>query len=279
MLRVQHPAPPDCNGRRGIVIVAIGRSGTNHFCQTLRNFRHLRSMHEIFHEKKTYGLERYRELVTLFDPAYDDTEESSQKLVEMFAADPTGSVHKINEYSLEKPGRYFSFKVFPEHLDEKQLEEIHRNFIRSAVIIVRPRLDVYISQHKALETQLWIKQDTTNFKIKIDVEKFLSWAAYRDNWYCSQHRLLREIGITPHVFSYEDHINVSQRQLLRKIQSDLRKDGMQLKNKNLFPISVYKKQDRSASVFDKITNGEAVRQQLVEMDKLDYALTAPGDFK
>jgi len=262
--------------RCGIVIVSVPRSGTNHFCQALTNFKDIVSLFEIFHPDRVHGIDRYKDLKCIFDTEIGVEKPTIKQFVKLFAADRVGCVKRINHYTSEVPGRYFSFKVFPKQADALSLETIYSNYIKSAIFIVRCRLDVYVSQLKAQQIQNWVKQDTTSLHVKIDVADFLEWAAEVDEWYNIQNQLLMKNNIVPRLVIYDEQIDKPLRQLLKQIKNTLQADNIKLNRKTWFAVSRLKKQDRNRNVFDKAANGEEVKRQLTELEKLEYAISPPG---
>lgn len=269
---------PRKDERCGIVIVSIPRSGTNHFCQAMTNFKEIISLFEIFHPCRVHGLDRYEDLKLIFGTEIGVKNPTMRQFANLFAANRAGCVRRLSHHTSEVPNRYFSFKVFPKQADISSLETIYSNYIKSAIFIVRRRLDSYVSQVKALEIQNWVQQDTTHLSVEVKVEEFLDWAAGVDDWFGSQHQLLLKNNIVPRLVHYDEQIDVPLRQLLRQIQNTLQTDNICLNRKLRFAKSRLKKQDRTPNVFDKMANGDEVKRQLMELGKLEYATTAPGQF-
>lgn len=259
-----------------IITISIPRSGTNYFSDQIGSFPEIAGLMEIFNPRGVYGIAQHPNLMARYGDLITEKASESEGLVELFQKTPLRAVDTLSQEISENPDlKYLSYKIFPNQVREEALRIIHREHTLSAIVIVRARLEVFVSYKKAIQSDVWHNQDTSAVKVSITLEEFLEWARQQDEWYETQEKTLRQMRIPFIILSYNADINVPPEVLREKLYFLLRSMNAQVSFPEGQAVSHFKRQDAVGDVFDKIENGAELRAQLAETGQLGYALRTP----
>ena len=109
----------------------------------------------------------------------------------------------------------------------------------------------------------------------ISVDEFLAWSTRIDRWYADTTQAAANAGLKSLTLRYEDHIRGDGEVVLQRLQRALALVGVTVVPRRTIPASTYFKQDKVSTPFEKLDNGDEVKQQLIERGLLDYAMDAP----
>ncbi len=227
-----------------LCIVSINRSGTNYFCDSLSGFDEVYSAKEIFGEEGSYGVEEF--FPNVINEMQLELEAEEQDAISLRNSRPLIFVDKIAKQACWKGCNIFSFKIFPNQIDNKLIiERFVKNHDYIKFVIVRSRIDVYISLQKALLSGAWLKNNSTNIKLSLDVEHFLKWCDVNDQWYNNVISCLIENNQRFKIISYNNHINISQEHLNNYIYYSLRECGLSISKNTTYSSDLVKQEKLS----------------------------------
>lgn len=259
-----------------LVVVSLPRSGTNYFCATIGTIRNALSMGEIFSPTGVMGLSGKSFLESEFAAEIGAEGHRTPGLIGTFRTDPLRSVARIKRAMREAPNKsLLSFKVFPDQLTEEDLHALCSSHADAAIILVRARLDCFVSLLIARKAGTFHSVDTSDIRVEVDPDAFLEWAREADAWLARQERMIRDTGLPLILLSYDIDVNKATPLLQEKIYFLLRS----LMLPAVFPKPRdkvhFSKQDDRSDVFDRISNAGDLRAALESRNLLDYALKPP----
>lgn len=259
-----------------VVIVSAPRSGTNFFCECLADLPENLGFFEIFNPRGMFG---GRQGDTL--PAFGEhlgtriSDVSDAALLEFIRERPIEALNVLGR-SIEASGySSFSYKIFPNQVSPEALGQILHSERCRIILIVRRRLDTYISYAKARERDVWKNESTKDLLPEIDVRDFLRWAKRLDDWYTDATQILRAADRPIDVFAYESDINVPKHELVDRVAGLLQVRGLRVSVPTDRPPVRFRKQDRDVGPFKKVGNEQELRAALRERGRYNYALGTP----
>ena len=188
---------------------------------------------------------------------------------------PLEAIETLADAAAGQQARLMVYKVIQHQLDRSRLEAILTQRRPDVLVLVRHRLDVWISVTKAVAVGKWHHRDTKDVEVAIDVDQFLAWIRGRDDWYAYVMELTRQLGLAVRVLDYDRDVDRPLDDLQGSARDLLDGLGIRLPTGTGADVAVRERQDAPTDPFAKITNGEELRATLIERGLLDYALSSP----
>lgn len=236
--------------KTNILVFFIFRTGSSFIMQTLRTC----------YNTEIYG--DYGEILTLseikktgFNPNIPD-----YQLEQYAMANLDGYLRYLTQKSNKQYicSKISLFQMF-EHIDKRSLalRSILTRQNTHVVIITRNLLDVFISWKKASKNNRWGWDDTTDLKIPLSSEEFISWHNDTRNKYKSLYDTLSALNKPYTIINY-DEMNKSSSNMnkMKYILQKIYQTGINLKiNFNKFRETKFlEKQDKNTKHKDQIEN-------------------------
>ncbi len=262
---------------RELVIIAAARTGTNHLCGTLGGFPGTLMLHEIFDESAVYGLNGRPWLLPHFARLLGRplSGEDDPALIDFFRRNPARAMAELAGLAAAHGVALLGHKVFPDQLPAEDLTRLLAERRPAVLFVVRQRLASYVSLLKAKSSGRWTNFDSSGVMVEADVTAFLAWSARRDSWYAEMHAVTVAAALPHLTLSYERHLDAPGEELTGTLTYCLSTLGIALPPPRLGRHPAFARQDGTAGVFQRLANGRAFEQSLIEAGKLDYALGAP----
>ncbi|MGB3788919.1 MAG: hypothetical protein WA949_12985 [Phormidesmis sp.] len=259
---------------RPLLIIGSERTGSNYLCDLLNTHPQIAAYYEIF--SNVGIMMRDSEVKALCEmqnwpfsgSRYD------RDLISRFKDRPDRIIQLL-EGGLPAGKEILSFKVFQNHLPSEKLIQLIQDY--DVIAVTRRVIDSYISFVKATETDEWLRLDTTRIQPALHIDNFVDWYSQRHAHYKlgAEHYTKTHHRAIP-ILRYEEFTRGSNLENLtfvcEKIASSM---GIELDNslgtsdmKFKFGFS---KQDKNASVMDKVANWVEFEQQLQERGLLEIA--------
>lgn len=259
-----------------IVILASPRSGTNFFCECIGALPEVIGYYELFNPQGVFGLGgRILPLVTDRFGLTDVENAKDPRLVKIFRKTPLEALDTLASVSREQGRSAMSYKIFPRQLPMETLGQILDSEQRHPLFLVRRRLDVYISLQKARQSGSWTRNSTVDVRPEIEIDDFLQWAAGTDDWYAEAFKVAQDRTKRIIVANYDSDVDVPKRELIGRVHRALETYGINTTLGGTLKMVRFKRQDARGLPFEKIANGDALRANLEEAGKLEYALGTP----
>ena len=264
------------DSKRAFVTVAVPRTGSNYLQDLMGAFPDVVSLMEVFHSQGVYGLGRYPRLLASFGDKVDGRLDQSERLVRYFAEKSVAAIDTLS-LAIARDEQYavFSFKVFPDQVFDNALDEIFLRHAAGVIVLVRPRLETFVSYKKAEVTGAWHTVDTSRIKVSVDLAEFHALSQEYDRWYERIERFLIEKRIPHTIWSYGADINVAREAVVEKLYYTLRSMGHAASMPQGPLPTLYCRQDTHDDVFDKFRNGRQLKAELARSGLLGYALSCP----
>jgi hypothetical protein len=259
-----------------IIVIAAPRSGTNFFCECMGTLSGVAAYFEIFNPGGVMGAGDPRTLEHLskvLGRPVNSAKES--ELVRFFRTQPLAAVEELRACAREHGEVAVCYKVFPGQIPDDALRSLLMRPEAIVAMVVRRRLDTYISYQNARRDNVWKNRDTSNLFPSIDLEDFLSWAERVDSWYEDAAALARSAERPICIFDYDQDINVPKPELVANLASQLKRLDLDLRPDRDVEKTAFRKQDKRAGPFKKISNADELRAQLRSRRAYNYALTSP----
>lgn len=144
--------------------------------------------------------------------------------------------------------RFLTFKVFPRHLSDEQLDPVLFDAPRIACLLLeRDPLASYVSQLKARRTREFSHRDTSHLTVDADAREFVEFVATRARWYERCRRSLAARGKPVVTLAYETLASVSEAEALAMLVAAARSIGLSgVVDASLGEARLRPKQDRRA---------------------------------
>jgi hypothetical protein len=264
---------------KAAVIIGTQRCGSNYFLSVCRRFKDVLTLGELYHrggvwpfrpsppEDFAFKQELGSVVNRLFPGEFAEYLEG-QDLAAAFTPESNKQLDSaLVRFSHKFPNRYFDslralagdrpllFKIFPEHLDLRQLLSLLREQRPRVLLMLRDPLDSFISFKKLSETKKPQDVDTSELKIRFDKGEYYTYKAALATHYRAVKEFCDDEWIDLDVVHYE-WLHASEADKVDKVQrvvENLFKTKLHwADDKDKFKI--YKKQDASPSVADKVLN-------------------------
>jgi glycosyltransferase involved in cell wall biosynthesis len=262
---------------REILVLGIGRSGSNLLCAILEKLEGNADYKEIFLEGRTEGLKKRGEIWSgvagLLGVADDDR--ADENLVAARDADQLAFFEALSATTAKAGFQSMSCKIFCRQTSIPNLEKILQRPGLGVIFLTRKRIDRHISAMKAKITTEYIKKDTTELKPRLDVRAFLKSSFQIDEQIEAMYRSVRLSGVPCTFLSYERDIDVPAEWRLQRIAQSLKAIGHDRKLPDAEASNWTTKQDLASNWRDKIENGWEAAAALAGLGLLDYAEDGP----
>jgi len=204
MIRPANIATPDLQlpmNKKLILILCEPRTGSNLLCEAIESYSNLQCINE-FYLSPYGGLYirqdhipddlPHKDLLTLeqqsclFKFLNVETDDYYNLLVNIYK-EPVSSL--IELYNITE--KTLVVKIMRKHFEDLGLNKLLESPFVEVVLLERSnKLEEYVSHRKAIEHDKWYNTDTSNLKIKVDIEKFLEKKKHSSDWYSMlRHRL------------------------------------------------------------------------------------------
>jgi len=248
-----------------VSILAVPRTGTNYLCSLIGKLKEINSFYEIFHKEAVFIAKNHvvtKKIIKLINNKYNFniTKINDPVLVDFVHQNPKDFIEMIRENSKAK---YISFKIFPNHLTQEQLNNvIIKNSRIKKIIVRRNLLDAYISAKFAEKVQKFTEVNTSGMMLDFNEKDFMSWFSKKQNFYLYVEHELRANSQEIVYLDYEKiHNCPSDKEKFIFMFRFLREVGLSLDTSNLLNLDEQfqkskSKQDKRNSVLEKINNPE-----------------------
>lgn len=244
---------------RYICWFSFARSGSNYLSDLMAGFDHVVSFREIFQARGLHayntnsGPDQAKRVVRAACAEFgrDYASFRDEALIDDVRSQPSRLFRALENASDFSDDDIFSFKLFPDHLDN---ELVDRDILGSQkfcnIAYFRSPLETFISARKVQLVQSAIVVDTTSIKPTLDLKKFKAWRKRRRDW-------VRFINSRADKFAgfvrYEDLKGLPTESAISRLQGALHKAGVDL-DINRDKIETTTLQDKSSALEDKVEN-------------------------
>lgn len=251
-----------------ICILSTQRSGTNYVCSLWWSLKKHWCFYELFSPEAVFGAEDF--LVDLGSSLrMNVTTIQSKDLLEYAHRQPNELLDRLSTLVSKKGINSLSYKIFPNHLDDYNLQSILRRKGLKVVLIERHPIDVYISLQKAQTFGSWINVPTTELTVELDFDDFLKWRSETADWFRHIEESLNDIGKQLFKLRYETDIRCRPEHHLDLIYRSLFDPSECPAEIVIRENTLIEKQDRSSSYDRKVLNWAAFCSRARELEKLD----------
>ncbi|MFN4154621.1 MAG: sulfotransferase [Paracoccaceae bacterium] len=254
--------------RRLIVVLAGPRSGSNFLCNLLEGMPGLIALSEVFNPRDIYGLNNHPALRQRLVERFG----SEDALAHAFRMTPEEATDALMEATQD--ARLVLIKVFPNQIHGAALRSILAKYGAGAILLMRRRLDQFISLNKALAQDMWHSAATTDLRPRIEVEPFLRWTAAMDGWIARTARSCQQVGLPVAALSYErDLLDPDPDSLAAGLAARLAVLRCGLTPGTISKRSFFRRQDMTDDPFGKVVDGAILKDALASHGALDLALS------
>ncbi len=261
-----------------LVVLSMPRTGSSYFGDCLSSLPGTLILREIFNPRGRIGVLKLERAKSELEKRLGAPLEASDdpKLQAYFTSQPLDAIEIIATAAAERGTSLFAYKIINHQLDRTRLETVLGQRRPAVVVLVRQRLDVWVSLMKAAAVGKWHHQDTRGIEISVDADQFAAWFREVDDWYQFVIDLAQRLGLQVLVLDYDRHLNHPADEMQRSIASWLQHLQIRLPPSGAPKAArPRERQDAATDPFSKITNGPELRATLVERGLLDYALSPP----
>ncbi len=238
-----------------ICLIAAPRTGTNHLCEVLRNFSDLASYLELFELNGAHGTDpRTWPLLRRFTGvAFENDRDPA--LIAFTHERPGAWLDAMEAASQQLGKRFMTFKLFRHNLPLELIErEIMPRPGLRVIFVVRRQVDSYVSWIKALHLGTWKEADTTGLRPTLDPDAFELWLDEQESWYRHWQDYLKRRFLPCPVLRYETDIDQPPERILRRFAAVAAQVGIALRLPAAAEHAGMVRQDRSASLAEKVAN-------------------------
>jgi glycosyltransferase involved in cell wall biosynthesis len=258
-----------------LVLISIGRSGTNYYCSSMGAFEGVHSLFELFNPADAFGLtDDEASLSRFLDFVGDTTIRTHADLIAKRNADPVGFVCLVNRYSRERGYTALSYKLFVDQVSDDAVQALLARPNVRVAFLVRRRIDNHISRTKARITS-YLRHDYTDVRPEFDLNDFLKFSARHDEWYLKTKTIVESLGKPCPIMTYEDDIDLPHIDLVDRISSVWAGQGFTLVKHAAPRKPRFTKQDTETRWTERIANGPEIKAALEAEWLLSYAESAP----
>ena len=264
---------------REILILGVGRSGSNLLCSILRKIDGNVGLYEIFNEKTSEGVQWYpgisARVFAQFAPQTDDV--ANAEFLAARDADPVGYFDALSAATRAEGHASMTCKIFGRQISIPHLTEILARPNLSVIFLTRRRIDRHISGVKGHLSGAFIKEDYTDLRPPLDLTGFLEKVFGIDRQYDALLECVRASGVPFSLLNYDRDLDVAADLRGERISAALGQVGFPGKVAKAEADNWLKKQDQNPNWRDKVSNGFETAAALAGLGLLDYAEAAPLD--
>lgn len=210
-----------------IIIVSTPRSGTTQACWLIGAHKHARKFAEPFNAGYPSYLEadvlaKFRVATGLKLKTFAD-----QALGEWVRQHPTQTLDVLEGSSAGLQVacfKLFAGELSPEEFKKHLADRPNAHFL----FIERSPIDSFISFSKAKQADVWLRSDTTDKRIAIDVERFCEWHAKHREWLQTARQIVAQSGKPFAEMNYERDFLGGERETLERLYQALSPMGISL---------------------------------------------------
>lgn len=251
-----------------IFVISSGRTGSTLLCQLLTHFQNTVNLNESLTNVDAYiahydRKQRFAEFLKTVNIDNVETTELHAKLLE----DPISLITNVTNYFSETIVAKLhlnKFDLFNEEFLTYILTQPNHKFI---LLERKNYLEVYISEKISERSGLWHNVDTTDNKIKVDIEEFTrNFEAYveRSNFIKNY---LKRYNIDFLEVEYDKDLkNYNIEEFVELIHPWANRNGLSLSPGELPKIKV-RKQNKNEDIFNNIENAKEVKEFLSAFNK------------
>lgn len=263
---------------REILVLGLGRSGSNLLASILRNLRGNAGFFEIYFETQSQGLKHLPEVLehlaqSLGVPAAQD----SPELVAARDADPVGYFEKLSSAARALGYQSMSCKIFARQITNETLEALLKRPNISVVFLSRGRIERYISALKGQITGQYTGKDTTDLRPALSLMQFLTMSFKNDRELEAMHETVLASGVPIGRLIYETDLDIEESLRIERVTDALRAAAVEPDFARTATDKWVVKQDANRDWRDKIANGFEISAALAGLGLLAYAEGAPLD--
>ena len=257
-----------------IVVLALGRSGTNLLMESLRAMDGNLGLFEIFNPDTRGGLEYHPEFLARLGSG-QFTGRDDPALAALIQADQAEYFAHLAQVAQQLGKTSLTCKIFPEQISEAALAQILNRPNVRILFLTRCRIDRYMSDIKGEITNDYVTQDTTALKPDFNLAKCLATLADKDRLIERFLDLAQESGRPMALLDYDLDLNQPDHRRHAAITDALRQIGVT----GALPLQSapnwLSKQDKNPNWRAKIKDGFAAAAALQALGLLDYVESAP----
>ena len=257
-----------------LFVFSIPRAGTNHMFYFMQNIKRLDVRFEIYHPIETYSISAH-EVDLLSGLAGCKFKTNKDKdLIRWIHKNPIPFLKFISERA-SLNSDFLIFKIFPNHINKKQIEKLLKSRqTTKAIIIKRCPVDSFISLIKSVHTGKYLNLDTSKIVVELDSNYFKEWWVKNYNWYRAIESLLIELGVPYTHLSYEHDIYCSDLELKTNITHVFSRFGLTIEFKSDMKNRGLRKQDLELKYANKVSNWNHFLSELEAYNLADNAFRA-----
>ena len=262
---------------REILVLGLGRSGSNLLSSILRKLEDNAGFFEIFFGGKSQGLEHYPAILARLGPALGTGPAMPDDPAFLKARDddPVAYFEALSQAARAEGHVSMSCKIFARQLSIPSLEALLRRPNLSVIFLTRSRIHRYISELKGSITQAYIKDGTTALRPVLSVQTFLKAAFRKDRDLDAMLAAVVASGVKVTRLGYEDDLDLDETLRIDRVSLALQAIGHNANFKTTATDAWVVKQDGNPDWRNKVENGFEVAAALAGLGLLDYAEAAP----
>jgi hypothetical protein len=260
-----------------LVILSMPRTGSSYLGDCLSSMPGTLVLREIFNPRGRLGVLKLarakRELEALLGKSLEES--ADPQLQAYFTSQPLDAIEIVARAAADERNALMVYKIINHQLERSQLETVLVQRKPEVIVLVRQRLDVWVSLRKAATVGKWHHQDTRAIEIGVDVDEFVDWFKDVDDWYRWVMDVTAQLGLRTLVLDYDRHLDHPPDKMRRSITGWLGELQITLPSSPPRDSRPRDRQDAATDPFSKVTNGVELRANLIECGLLDYALSPP----
>ena len=262
---------------REILVLGLGRSGSNLLSSILRKLDGNAGFFEIFFDGKAQGLEHYPAILTRLGEALGTgpAKPDDPVFLKVRNDDPVAYFEALSQAARAEGHVSMSCKIFARHISIPVLETLLRRPNLSVIFLTRSRIHRYISELKGSITRAYVREDTTGLRPVLSVPTFLKAAFRQDRDLDAMLNAVVASGVKVARLGYEDDLDLDETLRIDRVALALQAIGHGASFKTTRTEAWVVKQDSNAVWRDKIENGFEAAAALSGLGLLDYAEAPP----
>lgn len=262
---------------REILVLGVGRSGSNLLCSILRKIDGNAGFFEIFGEHKSEGVQWHPGIAARvferFAPGVEDVADAA--FLAARDADPVAYFDALSAAARAEGHASMTCKIFAKQISIPHLTQILARPNLSVIFLTRRRIDRHISGVKGHLTGAFVKADYTDLRPALDLSTFLEKVFQIDSQYDAMLECVRASKVPYSMLSYERDLDVEADLRGERIAAALEAVGFTGTIAKADAESWLQKQDQNRDWREKVANGFEAAAALAGLGLLDYAEDAP----
>jgi Glycosyl transferases group 1 len=264
---------------REILVLGLGRSGSNLLCSILRKIEGNAGYFEIFGRGKSEGLRDHpsvmSQMIARFAPGAQDATDAG--FLAARNADPVAFFDALSKATRAEGHSSMTCKIFVRQISLEHLQAILARPNLSVIFLTRRRIDRYISGVKGQMTGRYVNTDSTEVRPALDLADFLRKAFETDRELDAFRDAVVASGNRYSSLTYERDLDVAEQMRTDRINAALNEIGFSSEVARAKADGWLVKQDLTLNWRDKVTNGFETAAALAGLGLLEYAEGIPLD--